>query len=202
MVRYASVSQAQRRKTEERKKSRGKWLIAGIAAVVAVIAATILCRLVWGSEDDDLRSLPPEERLIRSTVRAFDPEQTTLQRLQSVRRALQTIEDLPRARREGVIIEAMTAGVNGNLEAFRALPEAEKPARAERLYQDALRTRSYFRNLPAAKRKRAKDLLYSDTGAKAEVDRAMNTILNTLTPKEREMLNPVFTVWKNMLEEK
>ena len=185
----------------ERKTGGGRRLAWGIGILIAAAAlGTALC--LWLVPRDPYEGLPPEERLIRHTVNAFDPGQTTLQRLNSVWRALKSSETIPKTRRQEAIIEAMVSGVNGHLEDFRALPAERKPERAEQLYRDALRTRDYFRKLPEAKRRRAKELLYSEPGGKAELDRAMNTILNGLTPEERRMLSPVFTVWKTTLEEK
>lgn len=182
----------------ERQDKRRLWIAATIAGVVLIVTAVLCCL----PARDPYAGLPPEERLIRHTVNAFDPAQSTLQRVDSVWRALKSSAKIPQARRQAAIVEATVAGVNRNLEAFRALPPERKRERAEQFYRDALQTRDYFRKLPEAKRRRAKDLLYSDPGGKAELDRAMNTILNGLSPEERQMLSPVFTVWKTTLEEK
>lgn len=185
----------------ERKKSGRPRLIVGAVVAAAVVLGAVLT--VWlVKERDPYAGLSPEERLVRHTVAAFDPGQSSIQRLKSVWRALKSSEKISTARRQEAIIEAMVAGVNRHLEDFRALPPERKQERAEALYRDALRTRDYFRKLPEAKRRRAKELLYSEPGGKAELDRAMNTILNGLSPEERQMLSPVFTVWKTTLEEK
>ena len=174
-----------------------------IAVVVAAVALTaILVFALRGNADPAAQELPPDERFIRETVVSFDPNQSTLQRLESVRTALTTLKELPQTRREEVIIEAMATGINRNLENFRALPDAEKPARAKLLYEDALQTRKFFRNLPPEDRRRARELLGGEAKSRAQLDRAVNTVINVMTPEERTMLNPVFVVWKSMLEER
>ena len=184
---------------EPRKGRRFVWIAA--ALVIAVLAGIGIAAIGGASPDSGADDLPPDERFIRATVNSFDPTQSTLQRLSSVQKALKTLDKLPQERREAVIIEAMATGVNRNLENFRALPDSEKPARAKLLYEDALQTRARFRRLTPDERRRAKELLGSEAGGRAQLDRALNTVLNEMTSDERAMLNPVFNVWKKMLEE-
>ena len=183
----------------ETKKVRRRGLvpIAAAAAAICVIVFVLRGRSGGPAEPE----LPPDERFIRETVNSFDPSQSTLQRLVSVQTALLDLEKLPQSRREEVIIEAMAAGVNRNLENFRALPDSEKPARAKLLYEDALQTRKHFRSLLPQERRRARELLGSEASGRAQLDSIINTVLNEMTAEERAMLNPVFVVWKSMLEE-
>ena len=175
------------------------WIVAAAAAAAAIVIFVVA--LSGSSAVSVADDLPPDERFIRETVNSFDPTQSTLERLAAVQTALTTLDKLPRARREAVIIEAMAAGVNNNLENFRSLPDADKPARAKLLYEDALQTRQHFRSLTPQERRRAKELLGDAAGGRAQLDRAINTVLNGMTSGERAMLNPVFVVWKSMLEE-
>ena len=189
-----------KKKPDPQQQKRNRARFAGIA--VAVAAPVIVFGVLSHSGSGDAGpALPPDEQFIRDTVHSFDPTQSTLQRLGSVRSALQNLDKLPQVRREEVIIEAMAAGVNRNLELFRALPADQKDARAKLLYQDALQTRSYFRRLPSGDRRRARELLSSQASGRAQLERAAHTVLNVMTPEERAMLNPVFVVWKSMLEE-
>ena len=181
------------------KNRRAIWVAAAVAlAAAAAILVAVLWRTSGGPAAEEL---PPDEKFIRETVNSFDPTQSTLQRLVAVQTALTTLDKLPQARREAGIIEAMVAGVNNNLENFRSLPESEKPARAKLLYEDALQTRKHFRSLTPQERRRAKELVGTDAGGRAQFDRVVNTVLNGMTSEERTMLNPVFVVWKSMLEE-
>ena len=189
------------RKTNTETSKRGRKIIWIAAAVIAVAAVVIVVAAFRGSSGPAAEELPPDERFIRETVNSFDPTQSTLQRLVAVQTALTTLDKLPQERREAVIIEAMASGVNNNLENFRSLPDAEKPARAKLLYEDAVQTRKHFRSLTPQERRRAKELLGTDAGGRAQLDRAINTVLNGMTSGERAMLNPVFVVWKSMLEE-
>lgn len=183
----------------ETKKGRRRIAV-GIGAAAAAVCAIVFA-FGGRSEKSAVPELPPDERFIRETVNSFDPSQSTLQRLVSVQTALLDLKKLPQSRREEVIIEAMAAGVNRNLENFRALPDSEKPARAKLLHEDALQTRKYFRTLLPQERRRARELLGSDASGRAQLDSIVNTVLNEMTSEERAMLNPVFVVWKNMLEE-
>ena len=189
------------RKTNTETSKRGRKIIWIAVAVIAVAAVVIVVAAFRGSSGPAAEELPPDERFIRETVNSFDPTQSTLQRLVAVQTALTTLDKLPQERREAVIIEAMASGVNNNLENFRSLPDAEKPARAKLLYEDAVQTRKHFRSLTPQERRRAKELLGTDAGGRAQLDRAINTVLNGMTSGERAMLNPVFVVWKSMLED-
>ena len=188
------------RKTNTETSRRGRKVVWIAAAVVAAVAVVVVAAL-RSSSGPAAEELPPDERFIRETVNSFDPTQSTLQRLVAVQTALTTLDKLPQERREAVIIEAMASGVNNNLENFRSLPDAEKPARAKLLYEDAVQTRKHFRSLTPQERRRAKELLGTDAGGRAQLDRAINTVLNGMNSEERAMLNPVFVVWKSMLEE-
>ena len=183
----------------QKQGNRRRYVGIAVAVTAPVIVFGVLSHS--GNGGDAAPGLPPDEQFIRDTVQSFDPTQSTLQRLGSVRNALQNLDRLPQVRREEVIIEAMAAGVNRNLELFRALPADQKDARAKLLYQDALQTRSYFRRLPSGDRRRARELLSSQASGRAQLERAAHTVLNVMTPEERAMLNPVFVVWKSMLED-
>ena len=191
-------------KTETPAAKKSKLIRPIAVAAAAAIALTAILVFVFRNTaaNSAAEDLPPDERFIRETVVSFDPSQSTLQRLESVRTALTTLRELPQSRREEVIIEAMATGINRNLENFRALPDAEKPARAKLLHEDALQTRKFFRNLSPEDRRRARELLGGEAGSRAQVDRAVNMVLNEMTSEERKMLNPVFVVWKSMLEER
>ena len=190
------------RKPNTEKNKNGRKALPIVAAVVAAAAiAVIFIAFRGGVANSAPDDLPPDERFIRETVNSFDPTQSTLERLAAVQTALATLEKLPQERREAVIIEAMASGLNNNLENFHALPDADKPARAKLLYEDALQTRKHFRRLTPQERRRARELLGNDAGGRAQFDRAVNTVLNGMTSEERTMLNPVFVVWKSMLEE-
>ena len=181
-------------------KKRRMYLVL-IAGAVVLSAAVGVCVLLFSSDGAE-EELSPDEQFVRDTVRSFDPTQSTLQRLAVVRRAAKNLGRIPRARRQELMIKAMAAGANGSIDAFRALPESEKPERARLLYQDALRTRDFYRSMSAKDRRRAREILYGNPKAQQEVARMVRTVINKLTPDENRMLSPVFQTWQSMLKEK
>ncbi len=172
------------------------------AAILLLVTIVLLYAIRLGSAERADAALPPEQRVVRNFDRAFDPEQSTIARLNSLRRTLDGVRDLPREKRQAVIIEAMSGAVNRTLTEFAGLPPERKPERARQLQQDAERTIDFFRRLPPEKRQRAIELLRSEESGRRNFDRAVDTILNTLSPTDREMLGPTLQIWKDMVEMK
>ena len=179
------------------KKKRLRLLL---SAGAVLLLLTGLCAVLFRSGETE-RELSQEERFLRNASAAFDPTQSTLRRFSTLYRAARKLEGVPKERRQKLILRAMADGTNGSVDAFRALPESEKPARAELLYRDALRTRDFYRSLPEKHRRRARELLRSDPGLQAEAARMVHTVVNRLTASEKKMLSPVLQVWQTMLKE-
>ena len=162
---------------------------------------TGLCIVLFRDGEPE-RELSPEGQFLRDASRAFDPTQSTLKRFSTLYRAARKLSGVPNERRQKLVLKAMADGTNGSIDAFRALPESEKPARAELLYKDALRTRDFYRSLPEKHRRRARELLSKDPELQAEAARMVHTVVNRLNDSEKKMLSPVLQVWQTMLKEK
>jgi len=177
-----------------------RWRLLLIAGGVLLLLAGLCAVLFRGGESE--QELSQEEQFLRNASRAFDPTQSTLKRFSTLYRAARKLEGVPQERRQKLILKAMADGTNGSIDAFRALPESEKPARAELLYKDALRTRDFYRSLPEKHRRRARELLRNDPEIQAEAARMVHTVVNRLNDPEKKMLSPVLQVWQTMLKEK
>ena len=173
-------------------------IVASVFLLAAVIAACVFFFRAGRPEP----KLSPEEQFLRNASSAFDPTQSTLRRFSTLCRAARKLEGVPKEKRQKLILKAMADGTNGSIDAFRALPGSEKPARAELLYKDALRTRDFYRSLPEKHRRRARELLRNDPEIQAEAARMVHTVVNRLTAPEKKMLSPVLQVWQTMLKEK
>ena len=180
-----------------RKKRLRLLLIAG--AFLLFLAG--LCFFVFRSRGP-VKELSQEEQFLRNASCAFDPTQSTLKRFSTLYRAAGKLDGVPKARRQKLVLTAMADGANACIDAFRALPESEKPARADLLYKDALRTRDFYRSLPEKHRRRAQELLRNDPELQAEAARMVRTVVNKLNDPEKKMLSPVLQIWLAMLKEK
>jgi len=170
------------------------------AGAVLLLLAGLCIVLFRGGEPE--RELSQEEQFLRNASLAFDPTQSTLRRFSMLYRAAGKLDGVPKARRRKLVLKAMADGTNGSIDAFRALPESEKPARAALLHKDALRTRDFYRSLPEKQRRRARELLRNDPEIRAEAARMVHTVVNRLNDSEKKMLSPVLRVWQTMLMEK
>ena len=177
-----------------------RWRLLLIAGGVLLLLA-VLCAVLFRGGESELE-LSQEEQFLRNASRAFDPTQSTLKRFSTLYRAARKLEGVPQERRQKLILKAMADGTNASVDAFRALPESEKPARAELLYKDALRTRDFYRSLPEKTRRRAREMLRNDPGLQAEAARMVHTVVNRLNDSEKKLISPVLQVWQTMLKEK
>lgn len=177
------------------------WLAIGTAAVLLVLAAAAVIRH-FAAEAAREAALPPEQRIKRNFDRAFDPDQSMLARLESLKRSFSSAQQIPADKRHAAMVDAMAGAVNRTLQEFAALPPEQKRQRARQLQEDAAKTLAYFRKLPREKQEKALALLMSDEGGRAAFDDAVNTAANVLSPQDRELLGPTFKIWKKMLEKK
>ena len=170
------------------------WPLAGVLTAGILIGA--YCFFTAEPEPE----LSPEQRIRRDFQQAFDPEESTLSRLKSLRRSFKTARDIPERRRHEVIVESLAGSVTRAIEDFSKLPPEAKAARAKLLEEDAERTRKYFRKFPKSKQRAALALLSRTPGGRAQFNRAVDTV-SGLSPSDRRMLGPTVKIWKSMLEE-
>lgn len=175
------------------------WILAAALLLLLLAAAGAI---IWhcAAEAAAEAELTPEQRIRRNFENAFDPDQSTLSRLDQLRRSFRNAQQVPPERRNAVIIDAIAGSIDRTLQEFAALPPEEKPDRARLLREDAEKTLAYFRRLPREKQQKALALLMSSEGGRASFDRAINTATNRLSPQDREQLGPTFKIWKEMLE--
>lgn len=166
----------------------------GLVSVIALVGA--YCYFFVEPEPE----LPPEQRIRRDFQKAFDPEESTLSRLRSLRRSFKTSKNIPANRRHEVIVESLAGAVVRTIDDFSRLPPGAKAARAKLLEEDAERTRKYFLKFPKAKQRQALSLLTGTPGGKAQFNRAVDTV-SGLSPADRQMLGPAVRIWKSILEE-
>ena len=185
----------------EKNGLRKKLLLPLLIAGTVLLLSAGLCAVLFRGRKAAPK-LSPEEQFLRNASAAFDPTQSTLRRFSTLYRAARKLEGVPKEKRQKLILRAMADGTNGSIDAFRALPDAEKPARADLLYKDALRTRDFYRSLPEKHRRRARELLRNDPEIRAEAARMVHTVVNRLTDPEKKLLSPVLQVWLSMLKEK
>lgn len=183
------------------KSGRKKLWISVAVLFLLLLAAAGAIVLDCAAEAAAEAKLPPEERIKRNFDNAFDPTQSTLGRLDQLRRSFRSAQEVPAERRNAVIIDAIAGSIDRMLQDFSALPPEEKPDRARLLREDAEKTLAYFRRLPREQQRKALALLMSSEGGRASFDRAINTVTNRLSPQDREQLGPTFKIWKEMLEE-
>ena len=145
--------------------------------------------------------LPPKQQIRRDFRKAFNPEESTLERLASLRRSFKSAGNIPPEKRHPVIIEALAESVNRTFDEFARLKPDRKAERAERMREDAERTLKYFRRFPREKRKKALSLLANTPGGRAQLNRAIDTTAQGLSPEDRKMLGPAVKIWKTMLED-
>lgn len=144
--------------------------------------------------------LPPEQQIKHDFRKAFDPEESTLDRLYSLRRSFKEVRGLPADRRHRIMAEALAEAMDSTLQDFARLPQDQKQERAEQLREDAERTLAYFRKLPKDKQRKAVAALMNTEEGRAKFNQAVNTTTNILSPGDRELLGPTIKIWKNMLE--
>ena len=183
------------------KSGRKKLWISVAVLFLLLLAAAGAIVLYCAAEAAAEAKLPPEERIKRNFDNAFDPTQSTLGRLDQLRRSFRSAQEVPAERRNAVIIDAIAGSIDRMLQEFAALPPEEKPDRARLLREDAEKTLAYFRRLPREQQRKALALLMSSEGGRASFDRAINTATNRLSPQDREQLGPTFKIWKEMLED-
>ena len=144
--------------------------------------------------------LPPEQQIRHDFRKAFDPEESTLDRLYSLRRSFKEVRGLPADRRHRIMVEALAGAMDSTLQDFAQLTQDQKQERAELLRKDAERTLAYFRKLPQEKQRKAVAVLMNTEEGRAKFNQAVNTTTNILSPGDRELLGPTIKIWKNMLE--
>lgn len=180
-------------------KTKKYLVISVIAAGVLASAGIGVCYHYFSADPE--AGLPPEQKIHRNFRKAFDPNESTLDRLKSLRRSFKAAKNIPPEKRHPVIIEALAESVNDTFTAFAKLNPEQKAARAELMRKDAERTEKYFRSFPKSKQRRALALLADTPGGRAQLNRAIETTANVLSPEDRKLLGPTIKIWKNMLGE-
>ena len=122
--------------------------------------------------------LPPEQQIRHDFRKAFDPEESTLDRLYSLRRSFKEVRGLPADRRHRIMVEALAGAMDSTLQDFAQLPQDQKQERAELLRKDAERTLAYFRKLPQEKQRKAVAVLMNTEEGRAKFNQAVNTTTN------------------------
>lgn len=184
--------------TPSPKKKKWIWLTASAAAVLLLAIAGTIC---WKFTADPDAGLPPEEKVRRNFQKAFDPKQSTLDRLTTLRRSFKAAKDIPPEKRHPIIVEALAESVNRTFTEFAKLPPEQKARRAEEMRLDAERTEKYFRRFSKKTQRKALSLLANTPGGRAQINRAIDTTSNVLSPEDRKLLGPAVKIWKSMLEE-
>lgn len=174
------------------------WLTASAAAVLLLGASALLYYRLTADPD---AGLPPEEKIRRNFRNAFDPEEPTLQRLASLRRSFKATGSIPPEKRHPIIVEALAESVNRTFTEFAKLPPEQKAKRAEEMRLDAERTEKYFRRFSKKTQRKALSLLANTPGGRAQINRAIDTTSNVLSPEDRKLLGPAVKIWKSMLED-
>lgn len=175
--------------------------------IISVIAAAVLAAAAGGGvcchylSSDPEAGLPPEQKIHRNFRKAFDPNESTLDRLKSLRRSFKAAKNIPPEKRHPIIIEALAESVNDTFAEFAKLKPEQKAARAELMRKDAERTEKYFRSFSKSKQRKALALLADTPGGRAQLNRAIETTANVLSPEDRKLLGPTIKIWKNMLGE-
>ena len=167
------------------------------AAVLLLVCAGVVWRRYFADPEP---GLPPEQQIRRNFRQTFDPEESTLDRLASLRRSFRAVRSIPAKRRHEAIVEAMAESIDLTLQDFARLPADRKAARAELLRQDAERTRKYFRSRSKAMQKKALALLTGTPGGRAQFNNVIDTAATGLSPEDRRLLGPTMKIWKSMLE--
>lgn len=62
--------------------------------------------------------LPPEQQIRHDFRKAFDPEESTLDRLYSLRRSFKEVRGLPADRRHRIMVEALAGAMDSTLQDF------------------------------------------------------------------------------------
>lgn len=185
--------------SEQNFSRRKKVLIsAGILFLLLLIAGAVW---FYGFRADQESDLPPEQRIRQNFRKAFNPEESTLERLASLRRSFKAARNIPPEKRHPVIVEALAESVNRTFSDFAGLKPEQKPERAEMLREDALRTLKYFRSFSREQQKKALSLLANTPGGRAQLHRAIDMTANELSPEDRKLLGPTIKIWKTMLED-
>ena len=174
------------------------WLTASATAVLLLGAAVLV---YYRLTADPNAGLPPEEKIRRDFQKAFDPKQSTLDRLTTLRRSFKAARDIPPEKRHPIIVEALAESVNRTFTEFAKLPPEQKARRAEEMRLDAERTEKYFRRFSKKTQRKALSLLANTPGGRAQLNRAIDTTSNVLSPEDRKLLGPAVKIWKSMLEE-
>lgn len=177
-----------------------KILVASSFIALLILSAAVITIYHFAKINAQEAALPPEDRIKRNFSKSFNPEESTLTRIENIRRLFSNTQQIPKEKRQAVMVEALTDTINQTLQNFAALPPELKEDRAKLMMKDAEQTYAYFRRIPREKQEKAISILMNDKDSRAAFDNAINTAANVLSPKDRELLNPTFKTWKKILE--
>ncbi len=183
----------------KQKNKKWIWLTASAAAVVLLAGTTAVLYYRFTADPD--AGLPPEEKIRRDFRNAFDPEESTIKRLTALRRSFKAAGNIPPEKRHPIIVEALAESVNRTFSDFAKLKPEQKVRRAEQMRLDAERTRKYFRSFSRKTQKKALNLLANTPGGRTQLNRAIDTTANVLSPEDRQLLGPAVKIWKSILED-
>ena len=100
------------------KSGRKKLWISVAVLFLLLLAAAGAIVLYCAAEAAAEAKLPPEERIKRNFDNAFDPTQSTLGRLDQLRRSFRSAQKVPAERRNAVIIDAIAGSIDRMLQDF------------------------------------------------------------------------------------
>ena len=178
---------------------RKKQFIQGSVVLFFLLSAAVAgyCRFRRSAEPE----LPPEQKIRQNFRKAFNPEESTLERLASLRRSFKAARSIPPEKRHPIIVEALAESVNRTFSDFAGLDPARKSDRAEKMRKDAERTLKYFRSFSEEQQRKALSLLAGTPGGRAQLNMAIDTTTSGLSPEDRRLLGPAIKIWKTMLED-
>ena len=180
-------------------RNKVKLIVSAVVLLLLAVVGTAVYRVFFYDPEPDL---PPEQKIRRNFRKAFNPEESTLERFESLRRTIRASRSIPAETRNQVIVETLAESVNRTFADFTKLPSAQKAERAQLLLEDAERTQRFFRGLPRDRQKKALAILADTPGGRAQVDRALNITTREMSPEDLRMLGPTIKIWKNMLEDR
>ena len=179
-----------------RKTKHRTWIL-----IVSILTVAAACG-IWLLHGDPEPDLPPEQKIKRHFSTALNPDESTVSRLNAIRKSMKSAGNIPPEKRHPAIIEALAETITQSMDDFTKLKPEQKQARAARLLADTEKTRKFYYNFSKEKRRKALSLLHNTPGGRTQVNRAIDISANKFSPEDRRLLGPVVKIWKSMLDDK
>ena len=178
-----------------RKTKHRTWIL--IVSILTVAAAGG----IWLLRGDPEPDLPQEQKIKRHFSTALNPDESTVSRLNAIRKSMKAAGNIPADKRHPAIIEALAGTLTQSWDDFTKLKPEQKPARAAHLLADAEKTRKFYYSFSKKDRRKALSLLNNTPGGRAQINRAIDIAANKFSPEDRRLLGPVVKIWKSMLDD-